>query len=77
MKFIAKSTLALLKHNLKELKKSKQTKNKLISRNLKWFKFAMAEKEESKPDLSKLSEENIKNFNNQEEKIDGKKWVSN
>lgn len=37
----------------------------------------MAEKEESKPDLSKLSEENIKNFNNQEEKIDGKKWVCN
>lgn len=35
----------------------------------------MAKNEESKPDLSKLSEENVKNFQNEDEKIDGKKWV--
>lgn len=35
----------------------------------------MAEKEQTQPDLSKLSEENIKNFKNEDEKFDGKKWV--
>lgn len=35
----------------------------------------MAQKEEEKPDTSKLSDENIKNFNNTDEKLDGKKWV--
>lgn len=35
----------------------------------------MAEKAESKPDLSKLSDENVKNFKNEDEKLDAKKWV--
>lgn len=35
----------------------------------------MAEEKKEQPDLSKLSEENIQNFQNKDEKIDYKKWV--
>jgi hypothetical protein len=35
----------------------------------------MTEENKEQPDLSKLSEENIKNFQNKDEKFDHKKWV--
>lgn len=35
----------------------------------------MSEKAKKEADFSKLNEENIKNFKNEDEKFDGKKWV--